>query len=234
MRSEAVLVVLLLVIALLLLPVIRIQSVAEPQCVPCMRRSLLSSAINIIPSTLTHHCYPIPSHHCFLNMPRATPRQRRGGASHRSAALPANNAANSAGTQQTTPPQQAITEYPREIPDSQGDTQDDTEHPREIPDSQDDPADYSSSIGEGDDLGRHQPDLAHGPASLDKGEDLDGYETEEDPDPERTRQDILNWLNTRDLKALAPTQVPSEASTVEVLRSKPPYVSSHTAPLLKS
>ena len=167
-------------------------------------------------------------------MPRATSRQHGGGASHRSAALPANNAANAAGTQQTTPPQQAVTEYPREIPDSQGDTQDDTEHPREIPDSQDDPADYLSSIDEGDDLDRHQTDLAHGSASLSKGENLEGYETEEDSEPERTRQAILSWFDTHDPKALQPTQVPSEVSTVQVVRSKPPYVSFRPAPLLKS
>ena len=167
-------------------------------------------------------------------MPRATSHEHGRGPPHRSAALPANNAANAAGIQQTTPPQQAATEYPREIPDSQGDTQDDTQHPREIPDSQDDPADYLSSIGEADDLGRHQPGLGHGSAPLNQGEDLDGYETEEDPDPERTRRAILSWFNNHDPKALAPNQVPSEVSTVEVVRSKPPYVSPHPAPSLKS
>lgn len=183
-------------------------------------------------------------------MPRATSHQHVGGAPHRSAGLPANNAANATGIQQTARPQQAATEYPREIPDSQGDTQDDTqditqditqdvtqddtEHPREIPDSQDDPADYISSIGDADDPDRTQPGLAHGSNSPNQGEDLDGYETEEDPDPEGTRQAILSWFNNHDPKAFTTTQVPSGASTVEVVRSKPPYVSSHPAPLLKS
>ena len=166
-------------------------------------------------------------------MPRATLHEHGGGAPHRSAVLPAHNATNAASLQQNTRPQQAATEYP-EIPDSQGDSQDDIQYRREILDSQDDPADYLSSIAGADDLGGREPGPGDGSASLNQGEDLDGYETEEDPDPEGTRQAILSWFNNHDPNALAPTQVPSERSTVEVVKSKPPYVSSHPVLLLKS